>query len=291
MRLNEENLRFCYAKSCFSLICGFIFFIGCAEKPTQPGSTPTEIQITASTSSVISGLTLQLSAFAKRLDGTTNNVTSEALWSNLPGRAGAIQEGGLFVAFNNVTGMETVQADYQGRTATMEIEVTKRAVSLSIWPTTATIESGESLQFQATAMFQDASQASVTEQVVWSLDPGKAGTIDSSGLFQSKPELTGLEVLTGTFQTLTVTSQIRILDIAQTAFEMVSIPAGSYVMGDDLGWQNEKPAHEVYIDAFEIGKYEVTNEQYVAYLNAALTDGEIIFTSGIVTGRTVLLLH
>jgi len=48
--------------------------------------------------------------------------------------------------------------------------------------------------------------------------------------------------------------------------EMVLIPAGDFQMGDALGddnvFHNEKPVHRVYLDAFYIDKYEVTNVQY-----------------------------
>lgn len=44
--------------------------------------------------------------------------------------------------------------------------------------------------------------------------------------------------------------------------EMVLIPAGKFVMGSDEGDIDEKPAHSVYMDAYYIDKYEVTNELY-----------------------------
>jgi formylglycine-generating enzyme required for sulfatase activity len=39
------------------------------------------------------------------------------------------------------------------------------------------------------------------------------------------------------------------------------IPAGEFSMGDhhDVGNSDEKPVHTVYLDAFYIDKYEVTN--------------------------------
>ncbi len=51
---------------------------------------------------------------------------------------------------------------------------------------------------------------------------------------------------------------------------MVLIPAGEFSMGDhhDVGYSNEKPVHDVYLDAFYIDKYEVTNAQYATFLNA-----------------------
>ncbi|WP_338845279.1 SUMF1/EgtB/PvdO family nonheme iron enzyme [Massilia sp. W12] len=51
--------------------------------------------------------------------------------------------------------------------------------------------------------------------------------------------------------------------------EMVAIPAGRFVMGDDKsGWDSEKPAHAVEVKAFMLGKYEVTVAQYLACVAA-----------------------
>ena len=51
--------------------------------------------------------------------------------------------------------------------------------------------------------------------------------------------------------------------------DMVLIPAGEFSMGDhhDAGYSDEKPVHTVYLDAFYIDKYEVTNAQYATFLN------------------------
>ncbi len=46
---------------------------------------------------------------------------------------------------------------------------------------------------------------------------------------------------------------------------MVLIPAGEFTMGSDItGNAESKPAHTVYLEAFYIDKYEVTNEMYDA---------------------------
>ena len=44
--------------------------------------------------------------------------------------------------------------------------------------------------------------------------------------------------------------------------EMVSVPAGEFIMGNNTGYDDEQPDHSVYLDAFYIDKYEVTNAQY-----------------------------
>lgn len=46
------------------------------------------------------------------------------------------------------------------------------------------------------------------------------------------------------------------------AGEMVLVPAGEFIMGNDRGEADEKPEHKVYLDAFYIDKYETTVDQY-----------------------------
>jgi len=47
---------------------------------------------------------------------------------------------------------------------------------------------------------------------------------------------------------------------------MVLIPAGEFRMGSNTN-TDEKPVHTVYVDAFYMDKYEVTNAQYAVFLN------------------------
>lgn len=53
--------------------------------------------------------------------------------------------------------------------------------------------------------------------------------------------------------------------------EMVKIPQGSFKMGcvsDKDCYDDEKPVHKVTVATFEMGKYEVTNQQYATFLKA-----------------------
>ena len=51
--------------------------------------------------------------------------------------------------------------------------------------------------------------------------------------------------------------------------DMVFIPAGEFLMGssDEKASDSEKPVHTVYLDAFYMDKYPVTNEQFKAFLD------------------------
>ncbi len=44
--------------------------------------------------------------------------------------------------------------------------------------------------------------------------------------------------------------------------EMVYVPAGEFTMGSENGGDDEKPVHTVYLDAYWIDRYEVTNAQF-----------------------------
>ncbi len=56
----------------------------------------------------------------------------------------------------------------------------------------------------------------------------------------------------------------------------VTIPAGEFQMGSEYIKDNEKPVHTVYLDAYQIGKYEVTNRQYNNCRQAGVCAGSAV---------------
>ena len=50
------------------------------------------------------------------------------------------------------------------------------------------------------------------------------------------------------------------------------VPAGEFTMGSENGSDDEKPIHQVYLDAYYMDKYEVTNALYEACVNAGVCD-------------------
>ena len=73
-------------------------------------------------------------------------------------------------------------------------------------------------------------------------------------------------------------------DDGPTPSDIAFIPGGTFQMGDSFieGYFNERPVHTVTLDSFYMSKYEITNQQYCAYLNSALGQGLITVTSGVV---------
>jgi serine/threonine-protein kinase len=79
--------------------------------------------------------------------------------------------------------------------------------------------------------------------------------------------------LTSTQTLGVVSTQINPIDGA----EMVYVPAGEFLMGsDEYADSDEAPEHTVYLDDYWIYKYEVTNEQFAAFVaeTGYVTTGE-----------------
>ncbi len=68
--------------------------------------------------------------------------------------------------------------------------------------------------------------------------------------------------------------------------DFVYIPDGYFQMGDSFSEGNSDglPVHTVQLDSFAIGKFEVTNQQYCAFLNSALGSSSIYFSGNYVCG-------
>ena len=49
---------------------------------------------------------------------------------------------------------------------------------------------------------------------------------------------------------------------------MVPIPEGNFQIGSEIGQDNERPVHRVWVDAFELAAHQVTNADYALFLEA-----------------------
>lgn len=54
--------------------------------------------------------------------------------------------------------------------------------------------------------------------------------------------------------------------IGKDGAPMLLVPAGEFVMGSEKGDEDEAPAHRVYLNAFYIDKFEVTNGRFAKYV-------------------------
>ena len=97
-----------------------------------------------------------------------------------------------------------------------------------------------------------------------------------------------------TYDTKTVNKYVILvrggLDNASLNITDVVIPAGTFSMGDHIGFvdpkhpSDELPLHDVKIDSFYMAKTHVTNQQYLTFLNSAYANGLITVRNKMVYG-------
>ncbi len=149
-------------------------------------TTPPNLTVKAPTLNIIQGLTITPASLALAVgtsgrfkvtgnfnDGTTQDLTFNAVWSSNASTMATV--GDLGLALGQVTGKAAgsaiISAVYGGQTATVPVTVTAPTLqSLTLSPPSANIISGTPLQFKATANYVGGTSQVVTEDVVWTID-------------------------------------------------------------------------------------------------------------------------
>src|SRR5678816_2061792 len=58
---------------------------------------------------------------------------------------------------------------------------------------------------------------------------------------------------------------------------LVPIPGGEFLMGQDDGRDDERPAHRVTVSPFRLGRTQVTNASYDAFCKATMRERHAVF--------------
>lgn len=93
--------------------------------------------------------------------------------------------------------------------------------------------------------------------------PTQTPTITRTSIPSIESNPTQTIIITPTFTTSVIRNKISPKD----GMELVFVPSGEFEMGSNEWNEDEKPVHTVYLDAYWIDKYEVTNTQYAIFLN------------------------
>jgi hypothetical protein len=165
------------------LVAFLIAELGCGK--FFPGANSiTSLQIAPQNGTVAPGVTQQYTATATYGNNTTGDVTTTVTWSTSPTNIATINSSGLLTA--GALGVATVKAQSANVIASTSVTVTqKRVTSVSIQPLTQTLSVSAgptTVQFTATATYQDNSTADVTSTATWTSTPSSVATISSSGL-------------------------------------------------------------------------------------------------------------
>lgn len=266
------------------LLMIILFFIASCreESPNEPNDDTNEFKIESSELTVIAGRTQKFFAKAILEDGTESDVTGSTIWSVSPGNVGSIDQNGLFTSTGGLTGEEVIEAAFRSNNASVVVKIVARPVAFAIYPALVNIQAGKAIQFKAFSTFENGETRRVTDNVKWSVSPpGVTVSINANGKLTTQPGSGGIKTVSATFLERDSSSEIEVQSNYRSRFETVVIPAGSFIMGDNAGnYDFEGPEHQVFVDAFEIGKYEITNTQFVQFLNDAQARGDLDLSIG-----------
>jgi hypothetical protein len=142
------------------------------------------IAITPANGSIAQGTNLQLIATGTFNDGGTRDITHQVTWSSSNTAVATVAaSNGSLVGKN--PGLITIIASLGSANASVPFNVTAgKVVSISVTPSTATIQTGGHKRFAATATFDDSSTQDITTSVAWSSNNTGIATVGSgSGNF------------------------------------------------------------------------------------------------------------
>ncbi len=159
------------------------------DGPTGRGSiqlaavsqTLTSISVSPSSASVLTGGTQQFTATGLDQSGSPMATQPTFVWTVSGG--GTISGSGLFTAGATAGGPFTVTANGGGLSGTASVTVTAARVltSITVNPSSASVQVGSTWQFGATGYDQTGAAMSPQPQFTWAVSGG--GTINSAGVF------------------------------------------------------------------------------------------------------------
>ena len=171
---------------------------------TVSPATLVSIAITPNSPSIASGTTQQFTATGTFSDGSTQDVSSQTVWSSSNPSVLTIDATGY--ATSDSTGSAQVTATLNSVSATTgNVMVTPATLSsLTLSPTSVTIAKGTKRQFTVTAVFSDGSMQNVTGQATWTTSNGAVAGVDANGL--ATGNAVGSAQVTATYQGFTAST-------------------------------------------------------------------------------------
>lgn len=161
------------------------------------------------------GLTIPYTLTATFTDGSTADVTAQAVWDSssaivatVSNTAGSIGEVKTLVA-----GGTTISAQYSGEEASAELDVNSETLEiLEMSPEDETIVVGATLQFALTGSYSGATELDLTEEAVWESSDPEVATIGTGeeGAGLTRGIDTGKVDIKATFGGLTETTSLTV---------------------------------------------------------------------------------
>jgi len=187
---------------------------GCSSSSSHSNpKTLQSVAVTPAQPSVALGVQQQFKATGMYSDGTSQDLTSTAVWTSSQTAVATISPGGLAITkatgTSSITAMSpsgvsgstmlTVTAVFGGIVGTSAVNTTSAMLtSIVVTPGNPGIGVTATEQFTATGHFSDSSSLNLTRQVTWSSSEVGVAVINSSGI--ATPVATGSSTITATLK-------------------------------------------------------------------------------------------
>lgn len=149
------------------------------------GAALAYLTVVPSTASVGVGATTPLAAIATYTDGSTANATALSTWVSAQTMVAKVGDtaGSKGIVTGVSAGTTTIYASYAGLGAAATVTVTQPAVtvtSIAVTPATASIPTGSTQAFTATATYSNATMGNVTTLATWYSDAIAVATVSNA---------------------------------------------------------------------------------------------------------------
>ena len=160
---------------------GTNYWVDVVFKPAAV-ATLTSIAVTPANPTIVAGGTRQFTATGTYLDGSTQNVTSQAAWSSSKTTVATVSASGLATAV--LAGSTTISATLAGVTGstTLTVQTPLTLSSIVVTPANPTIVAGGTQVFTATGTYSDGSTQNVTSQATWASSKSSVATVSTTGV-------------------------------------------------------------------------------------------------------------
>ena len=148
---------------------------------TVTSAVLTGINVGATSPSIASGVTEQLTATAVYSDNSTQSITSQVTWQSSDATVATVSSTGLLTALKS--GSVIATATWNGISGSATITVNAASLSsISISPSVFSIAAGQNKQLSVMGIYSDGSSHDVTSQAAWVAGNTAAASVDSNGL-------------------------------------------------------------------------------------------------------------
>lgn len=180
------------------------------------------LSVSSSRVSIALDQTLQFSATATFAGGLLRDVSSHSTWSSSQSSVASINSMGLATGLS--AGSTSVIASFGGLNSNRNMNVTAATLqSVSINPTSVTLEIGGETQLSVIGVFSDGTTQNLTSTASWS--SANSAIASTAALFPGRvrAESAGSAVITATVQGLSATRSVTVQNITLSSLEISPI--------------------------------------------------------------------